>query len=159
MEIKKTHIISPCMPLLTRRRLLAGAAGIAAAGMMQPAGAVLRLEVTEGNVQPVPIAIPDFLGGSPADSELARSISQVITADLRRSGLFAPIDPAAYIERIVNADAVPRFADWKVINAGAGHGATDVPERRPAQVRVPPVGRVLRAAADRSAIFHHAGQL
>src|SRR6266567_2495637 len=119
MEIKKTHIISPCMPLLTRRRLLAGAAGIAAAGMIRPAGAVLRLEVTEGNVQPVPIALPDFLGGSPADSELARSISQVITADLRRSGLFAPIDPAAYIEKIVNADAVPRFADWKVINAQA----------------------------------------
>src|SRR5439155_1294414 len=91
----------------------------AAAGMIRPAGAVLRLEVTEGNVQPVPIAIPDFLGGSPADSELARSISQVITADLRRSGLFAPIDPAAYIEKIVNADAVPRFADWRVINAQA----------------------------------------
>ncbi len=119
MEIKKTHIISPCTRLLTRRRLLSGAAGIAAAGMIEPAGAVLRLEVNEGNVQPVPIAIPDFLGGAPAESELARSISQVITADLRRSGLFAPIDPAAYIERIVNADAVPRFADWRVINAQA----------------------------------------
>ena len=119
MEITKSRIISPCGHLLTRRRLLAGAAGTAAAGMIGPAGAVLRLEVTEGNVQPVPIAIPDFLGGSPADSELARNISQVITADLRRSGLFAPIDPAAYIEKIVNADAVPRFADWKVINAQA----------------------------------------
>src|SRR6266702_3008079 len=119
MEIEKTRMISPRTHLLTRRRLLAGAAGIAAAGMIRPAGAVLRLEVTEGNVQPVPIALPDFLGGSPADSELARSISQVITADLKRSGLFAPIDPAAYIEKIVNADAVPRFADWKVINAQA----------------------------------------
>src|SRR6266516_322658 len=119
MEITKSRIISPCGHLLTRRRLLAAAAGTAAAGMIGPAGAVLRLEVTEGNVQPVPIAIPDFLGGSPADSELARNISQVITADLRRSGLFAPIDPAAYIEKIVNADAVPRFADWKVINAQA----------------------------------------
>ncbi len=119
MEIEKIRMISPRTHLLTRRRLLAAAAGIAAAGMIRPAGAVLRLEVTEGNVQPVPIAIPDFLGGSPADSELARSISQVITADLRRSGLFAPIDPAAYIEKIVNADAVPRFADWKVINAQA----------------------------------------
>src|SRR5262249_58890344 len=36
-----------------------------------------------------------------------------------RSGLFAPIDPAAYTERIVNTDAVPRFADWRVINAQA----------------------------------------
>jgi len=119
METNKTHIVVPGTHLLTRRRLLAGAAGLAVAGMIEPAGAVLRLEVTEGNVQPVPIAIPDFLGGSPADSELARSISQVITADLRRSGLFAPIDPAAYIEKIVNADAVPRFADWRVINAQA----------------------------------------
>src|ERR671922_2484338 len=106
MENKKLRMMTPCTHLLTRRRLLAGAAGVAAAGIVQPAGAVLRLEVNEGNVQPVPIAIPDFLGGSPADSELARSISQVITGDLRRSGLFAPIDPAAYIERIVNADAV-----------------------------------------------------
>ncbi len=119
MEIENTRFVAARTHLLTRRRLLAGAAGAAAAGIMQPAGAVLRLEVTEGNVQPVPIAIPDFLGGSPADSELARSISQVITADLRRSGLFAPIDPAAYIEKIANADAVPRFADWRVINAQA----------------------------------------
>jgi len=119
MEIENTRIVAVRAHLLTRRRLLAGAAGAAAAGIVRPAGAVLRLEVTEGNVQPVPIAIPDFLGGSPADSELARSISQVITADLRRSGLFAPIDPAAYIEKIANADAVPRFADWRVINAQA----------------------------------------
>jgi len=75
MEIKKTHIISPCTRLLTRRRLLSGAAGIAAACMIEPAGAVLRLEVNEGTVQPVPIAIPDFLGDGPAESELARSIS------------------------------------------------------------------------------------
>jgi TolB protein len=119
MTSNNPGIISPCPHLLTRRRLLAGVAGITAAGVIEPAHAVLRLEVNEGNVQPVPIAIPDFLGGSPADSELARSISQVITADLRRSGLFLPIDPAAYIEKIVNADAVPRFADWKVINAQA----------------------------------------
>jgi TolB protein len=119
MGIKKTHIFSPCTRLLTRRRLLAGAAGIAAAGIVGPALAVLRLEVNEGNIQPIPIAIPDLLGSGPADGEFARSISQVITADLRRSGLFAPIDPAAYIERIVNTDAVPRFADWRVINAQA----------------------------------------
>jgi TolB protein len=119
MEIKKTHIFSACTRLLTRRRFLTGATGIAAAGIVRPALAVLRLEVNEGNVQPIPIAIPDFLGSGPADGEFARSISQVISADLRRSGLFAPIDPVAYIERIVNTDAAPRFADWRVINAQA----------------------------------------
>jgi TolB protein len=46
-------------------------------------------------------------------------MTQVITNNLRRSGLFAPIDPQAYIEKIGNIDAVPRFADWRAINAQA----------------------------------------
>src|SRR5207302_7238396 len=53
------------------------------------------------------------------DSEAARGVTQVVTNDLKRSGLFAPIDPAAYIERTVNTDAVPRFEDWRAINAQA----------------------------------------
>jgi len=64
------------------------------------ASAIVRIEVGEGNIQPVPIALPDFLGGTPGDSEAGRSVTQVMTNDLRRSGLFAPIDPAAFIEKI-----------------------------------------------------------
>src|SRR5438874_479204 len=120
MTNKKAGLVRPQSLLFTRRRLLAGAAGLAALGIAAPAApAPLHVEVPEGNIQPIPIAIPDFLGGNPADGELARSISQVITGDLKRSGLFAPVDPAAFVERIVNADAVPRFADWRVINAQA----------------------------------------
>ena len=37
----------------------------------------------------------------------------------KRSGLFAPIDKGAFIEKITNPDAAPRFEDWKVINAQA----------------------------------------
>ena len=67
----------------------------------------------------MPIALPDFVGGNAADVESARNVSSIITNNLRRSGLFAPIDPAAYIERIVNPDNVPRFPDWRAINAQA----------------------------------------
>ena len=107
--------------LLNRRALLAGAAASAAmlAAAARHAEAALRLDVTQGNVQPLPIALPDFVGGAPADVEGARGVTQVITANLKRSGLFAPIDPAAYIEKIGNIDAVPRFDDWRVINAQA----------------------------------------
>jgi len=105
---------------LTRRRALTlGAASAGALLTGIPALAQTRLSVTEGNVAPVPIAIPDFLGGTPGDADAARGISGVITNNLRRSGLFAPIDPAAYIERIANFDALPRFPDWKTINAQA----------------------------------------
>jgi TolB protein len=103
-----------------RSVLVAGGAAAALAGLrIAPARAALHIPVERGNVQPMPIAIPEFIAGSPGDVEMARTVTQVITSDLGRSGLFAPIDPAAYIERIANFDAVPRFADWRAINAQA----------------------------------------
>jgi TolB protein len=79
-----------------------------------PAHAQLVIDVNRGNVEPMPIAITDFQGDA-----VAQEISQIVQADLQRSGLFAPIDKAAFIEKITNPDAAPRFDDWKVINAQA----------------------------------------
>jgi TolB protein len=106
---------------ISRRGILlaAGAAAATAGLRVSPAQAVLRLDVTQGNVQPVPIGVPDFIPGTPGDTDAARTVTQIITANLARSGLFAPIDPAAYIEKISNFDAVPRFPDWRAINAQA----------------------------------------
>ncbi len=67
----------------------------------------------------MPIALPDFVAGSPAEGETARNVTAVISNNLQRSGLFAPISPQAFTERITNGDAVPRFPDWRVINAQA----------------------------------------
>ena len=106
-------------PLTRRDALALGAASGAALLMGLPgvARAQVRIDVTQGTVQPLPIAIPEFVGGSGTDGEVARLLSTIITANLKRSGLFAPIDPAAYLEKITNIDAVPRFQDWRVINA------------------------------------------
>jgi TolB protein len=106
--------------LLNRRHLLAGAgAGALAAFASRPAGAVVSIDITQGNIQPMPIALPDFLAGGPEEGQVAHDVTGVITNNLQRSGLFAPINPAAFIERISNSDAVPRFADWRTINAQA----------------------------------------
>ncbi len=104
--------------LLNRRTLLAGA-GALAAFATRPAGAVVSIDITQGNIQPMPIALPDFLAGGPEESKVAHDVTAVITNNLQRSGLFAPINPAAFVERISNSDAVPRFADWRAINAQA----------------------------------------
>jgi TolB protein len=105
---------------VTRRHtLMLGAAAGGLALLTRHAAAVLRLDVTEGNFQPMPIAIPDFIGGAPGDVDTARGVTQIITANLQRSGLFAPIDPAAFLEQIASVDAVPRFPDWRTINAQA----------------------------------------
>jgi TolB protein len=106
--------------ILTRRCALAlGALGGALTFMPRRAGAVVRLDITEGNFQPLPIAIPKFLAAGQDDSDTANAVTQIVTANLQRSGLFAPIDPTAYIERIASVDAVPRFPDWRNVNAQA----------------------------------------
>ncbi len=82
--------------------------------MIAPAHARVEININKGNVEPLPIAVTDFLQG-----ELGQKISDVVAADLKRSGLFAPIAKTAFIEKITNPDAAPRFEDWKVINAQA----------------------------------------
>jgi TolB protein len=112
---------SPLRPIpIDRRKLLIGGAG-AAAGLLLPslATAQSRLSVTEGNVAPMPIAIPNFVAGGPSDADVGAGVTQVITNNLKRSGLFAPIDQAAFIEHITNIDNAPQFQNWQAIKAQA----------------------------------------
>ena len=85
----------------------------------EPAKAVVELNITQGTIQALPIAIPDFAGDGSVDAQAAREISDVVAGDLRASGLFSPIDQAAFVEKGVGTDAMPRFEDWRVVNAQA----------------------------------------
>ena len=107
------------LPVDRRRLLLGAGAGAVATMIGRRAGAVVRLDVTQGNVQPMPIALPDFLAGTATETDTAHNVTGIITNNLQRSGLFAPINPQAFTDKITNSDAVPRFADWRVINAQA----------------------------------------
>src|SRR5512143_1624421 len=104
---------------LGRRQLLLGMAsgGLMLSGVNRALGQA-RVPIT-GEVAPIPIAIPNFGAGTPQDAEVGAGVAQVITNNLKRSGLFAPIDPAAFIERITNPDAPPTFQSWKQIGAQA----------------------------------------
>jgi TolB protein len=82
-------------------------------GLASQALAALQVDVNQGNIQPLPIAIPDFAGDPASGANLAR----VVRADLERSGLFKPLDPKSFIEQIKNVNASPNFANWRVINA------------------------------------------
>ena len=78
-----------------------------------------KITVTEGNINPLRIAIPAFIAGNPADDQLAPSVTGIVSADLERSGLFAPLDPASFIEHPDDVNRPPRFADWQSLNAQA----------------------------------------
>src|SRR5688572_33272091 len=84
-----------------------------------PARAEPVIDITKGVVEPMPIAIPVFGGANPADNQLGAEIARVVAADLERSGLFKPIDDRAFIQQGLTADALPRFQDWRLINAQA----------------------------------------
>jgi TolB protein len=80
-----------------------------------PARAELRLDITSGQVQPMPIAIPAFAGDGPANQD----IPSVVSNDLASSGLFRPLDPRSFIQDVSATDSQPNFADWRPLNAQA----------------------------------------
>ena len=41
----------------------------------------------------------------------------MVRADLERSGLFRPLDPASFIEKITDINVPPHFGNWRVIKA------------------------------------------
>lgn len=92
---------------------------ICMAGLTGPAHAVLEIDITRGRIQPMPIAVSDFGGQNDEGRKFGRDIVGVIENNLRHSGLFKPIDHAAFIEKIRNFSKTPRFGDWRIINAQA----------------------------------------
>ncbi len=83
-----------------------------------PAAAAIAVDITQGSVQPLPIAIPDFLAAGNDGGNGAR-IAEVVRADLERSGLFKPLDPKSFVDHVTNINVAPAFANWRVINAQA----------------------------------------
>jgi TolB protein len=93
-------------------------AGLASAGALigGPAfGQIVQPVLRE--TMPLPIAVPDFAAAVPADGEIGIGMARLITGNLRRSGLFPLIDPAAFTGKLATVDTVPHFADWKTIDA------------------------------------------
>ena len=84
-----------------------------------PARAELRIDITRGKVEPVPIAIPALAGNAPNETQAGQDLAGVVSADLEHSGLFRPLDPRSFIQNVSVADPQPRFGDWRQINAQA----------------------------------------
>ncbi len=78
-----------------------------------------NLYIEEGVAEPIPIAISPFEANDQRAISVARDVVSVVKADLERSGLFKAIDENAFIQTGLGFSTVPRYADWKVINADA----------------------------------------
>jgi TolB protein len=83
------------------------------------AQAQLRVVVDSPNLEPMPIAVTNF-HATGADANLGTEIPKVITNNLAGSGLFKPINPAAFVQDSASiAQSGVRFAEWRATNAQA----------------------------------------
>jgi len=103
---------------LLRRKAATGLVAVALGvlAVASPAQAEVRIDITRGKVEPMPIAIPAFAGSGDA-GRVGADVASVINADLERSGLFKPLDKSAFIQNLPNLEVQPNFADWRAINA------------------------------------------
>lgn len=88
------------------------------ASLMPVASAQLEVNIGRGNLKPTPIAIPDFAANG-VDPDVARQISEVVRNDLLSTGLFEIVPEAAHIQKDLDIEVAPRFADWKIIKSDA----------------------------------------
>ena len=92
------------------------------------AGAQLTIDITKGNIDPTPVAVPNFLAASAELSQLGGDMASVIRSNLQRSGLFVSLNPEGFLETQANIDYQPNFSSWRVINAQALVSGRIVPE-------------------------------
>ncbi len=117
-----THGESAMAGLLSRRAALFGGLAFGLPALALPAaaqqGASSVVDITRARTDPIPIAVPDFAGAGDA-GRVGRDIARVVLNNLRGSGLFRPVDRAAFIQTAEAAAQAPRFQDWRVIGAQA----------------------------------------
>lgn len=79
----------------------------------------LRIEITDGVIEPLPYAVPNFVAETSGASEMAANLARVVADDLNGTGLFREIPATAHISQITNFSSPVQFADWKAVNAQA----------------------------------------
>lgn len=78
----------------------------------------LRIEVTEGVIETIPIALPNFIDGGGSNG-LNRELRRIVSNDLLNSGLFKEIPQAAHLSRPQDINAPVEFKDWRAVKAQA----------------------------------------
>lgn len=79
----------------------------------------LRIEITDGVIEPLPFALPGFVAETGDAGQMAADITQVIASDLTGTGLFREIPQSAHIQRFSAFETPVSYADWQAINAQA----------------------------------------
>tara|TARA_Y100001980_G_scaffold45018_1_gene24765 strand:- start:2 stop:1348 length:1347 start_codon:yes stop_codon:yes gene_type:complete len=90
--------------------------------------ALIEVDITRGNLDPLPIAVSPLSADKDTDIKLknklkidkvGHKISEVVENNLKNSGLFNPLNKDAFLQKPDIAHLKPRFEDWALIKAQA----------------------------------------
>ena len=90
--------------------------------------ALIQVDITRGNLNPLPIAVSPLYSDVNSNTKLSKElkgikvgseISKIIENNLKRTGLFNPLEKDAFIQKPDIAHLKPRFEDWQLITAQA----------------------------------------
>ena len=82
--------------------------------VLNPANAVIEIEITQGGDNAIPIAIVPF--GWSGNGAPPMDIAAIVDADLQRSGNFSPLNRQDLVATPISGDT-PRFANWRLSGA------------------------------------------
>ena len=92
------------------------------------ANALIEVDITRGNLNPLPIAVSPLYSDNESTSkfkeilkneELGIEISKIIESNAKSTGLFNPLNKDAFLQKPDIAHLKPRFEDWNLIKAQA----------------------------------------
>jgi TolB protein len=90
--------------------------------------ALIEVDITRGNLSPLPIAVSPLSIDKNSQEEFAKilkkknigsEISSVVENNLKHSGLFNPLNKDAFLQKPDIAHLKPRFEDWALIKSQA----------------------------------------
>ena len=87
------------------------------------AHSVLEIDVNQGKIEPIPIAVSIFETRTAEEKDVAISLLDVILNDLEGSGLFRAINSSSFLEK-VTLDKQLNYASWRKINAATVVGGS-----------------------------------
>ena len=77
--------------------------------------APIEVDVTEGKIEPLPIAITKFNYKSSLEQDVSNKIYEVVTKNLNNSGLFKAIPNEAFLQSSREVFLQPLFSDWRIL--------------------------------------------
>ena len=77
----------------------------------------VKIDISQGNIDPIPIAILDFQSKNYKIGKIGEDITKVIKSNLDRSGLFKNLEKDIFLTNNLTFNKKPNFSDWRITTA------------------------------------------